>query len=157
MQGLNIAEEGHVTLPIPPVDVNGGWVGARFNMKTYRKASIIVMFGVTAAAAEKILVKNATAITGGTATAIPFNAYRMEAAGGDVLGAREAIAATGLVPVAADGIFYVIDLDARELTDGYPFVEVSMEADSGTSVVACVVAVLTGGRFHHVQSETVEA
>ena len=70
-----------------------------------------------------------------------------------MLGARTAVAAAGLTPSANDGIFYVIELDASELSDGKPYVQV--ELTNGTnSVIAAVVAILSGARYAEAQSPT---
>jgi hypothetical protein len=157
MQGMNMAEMAHVVNVLPPQDINGGAVGDRFHMKKHRKASIIIAIGASAAAFTKILVNECDAASAGNSNAIAFNVYKEETAAGDTLGARTAVAAAGLTPSANDNIFYVIDLDARELTDGFPFVEVQLTNASGNSVLASVVAVLTGARYAHDQNETVLA
>lgn len=156
MQGINLAESGHIVNILPPKDITGGAVCDRFHLKKHGKASIIIQVGVSAAAFTKILVKECDAASGGTATAIAYSLYAEESAAGDVLEAREAIAAAGRTPDAADSIFYVIDLDGRDLTDGFPFVEV--ELTNGTnSVLASAVAVLTGSRYAGTAQESVLA
>ena len=154
MQGFNIAEGGHVVNVLPPISVAGGVTGDRFQMKNYAHATIIVQIGVTAEAAEKIIVRECDAATGGTATDIAFNVYKEETDSGDTLGARTEIAATGLTPPDTDNIFYVIEIDARELSDGYKWIEIAIQAGTGASVLMSVVAILSGSRFAHTQNET---
>jgi hypothetical protein len=156
MKGFVIAEEGHVVQIVAPVDITGGFTGVRFSMANYQHASIIVMIGASAAAFTALLLKNCTLASGGTATAIPFSIYKQETAGAshDVLGARTAVTSAGYAPSANDGIFYVIELDANELADGFNWVELS--ATNGTnSVIASAVAILSGSRYAESASPTV--
>lgn len=153
MQGINLAEQGHIVNVLPPIDINGGATGDRFTMKHYGKATIIVQIGVSDVA-PTIIVKECTAASGGTATAIAFAAYKEETAAGDTLGARTAIEAAGLVANAANSIFYVIDIDARQLSDGSPWIEVSATIESGQGCLMSMVAILTGARFANDQSAT---
>ena len=155
MQGINLTEQGKPFYALFPQSVAGGVNAARFSMKHYAHATISIGFGVTDEAAEKIIVREANASSGGTATDIAFNVYKEETANGDTYGARTEIAATGLTPVATDNITYVIELDARELSDGFEWVEVNIQAGTGASVLASVHVALTGARYAHDQSETV--
>ena len=154
MQGINLAEQGHIVNVLPPINVAGGVTGDRFRMKHHGHASIIVQFGVTAEAAEKIIVLECDAATGGTVTDIPFNVYKEETGGGDTLGARTAVAATGLTPVDTDDVFYVIEIDARALSDGFEWIELAIQAGTGASILVSAVAVLSGSRFANDQNQT---
>lgn len=154
MQGFNIAEQGHVVNILPPIDINGGATCDVFSMENYGHATIIVQVGVSAAAFTKIIVKECTSFASAGATAIAYNVYKEETAAGDTLGARTAVAAAGLIPSANDTIMYVIELDARELSDGSHFVEVSLTNASGNSVIASAVAILSGSRYAEDQSAT---
>ena len=153
-QGTNLAEERHIVNVLPPISVAGGVTGDRFRMKHHGHASIIIQLGVTAEAAEKIIVRECDAATGGTVTDIAFNVYKEETDGGDTLGARTEVAATGLTPVDTDNIFYVIEIDARELSDGYEWIEVAIQAGTGASILCSIVAVLSGARFANDQNQT---
>lgn len=154
MKGWNIAEMGHVVNVLPPIDISGGKTGDRFNMKNYRHATIIIQVGASAAAFTKILVNECDAASSGNSAAIPFKLYSEETAAGDTLGAAESVAAAGKTPSANDNIMYVIELDSAELSDGYNFVEVQL-TNGANSVIASVVAVLSGARYAHDQNETV--
>ena len=164
MKGFFVAEEGHVVNILPPVDITGGKTTQAFSMKNYQHATIILQVGVSAAAWTSIIVNagTATAAVGATvagATALPFRMYKQETAGAanDVLGAPVAETTSGETSVSAnDGIFYVIELDANELPDGKPYVQVAL-ANGSNSVIASAVAVLSGARYAHRQSETVTA
>ena len=110
--------------------------------------------GVSAAAFTKIIVKEADAASAGNANAIAYAVYKEETAAGDTLGARTAVASAGVTPSANDTIMYVIELDASELTDGFEWVEVSLTNASANSVIASIVAILSGARYGEDQSAT---
>ena len=156
MKGFVLSEEGHVVQLIAPVDVTGGVTAQRFAMKEYQHASILIQIGVSAAAPTAIVLKNCQDANGTNATAIPFSIYKQETAGAshDVLGARTAVTSAGYAPSANDGIFYVIELDAAELSDGYEYVELDI-TNGVNSVIASAVAILSGARHAEVQSPTV--
>jgi hypothetical protein len=153
MKGFVLAEAGHVVQILPPQNISGGKTGQAFSMKTYQHASILVMIGAQAAAFTKILVNQCTDAAGSNAAAIPFALYAQETADADVLGARQQITAAGKTPSGNADIFYVIELDGSELSDGFPYVQVELtngaNADYGT-----IVAVLSGARFAEAQSPT---
>lgn len=153
MQGITIAEQAHIVNVLPPIDVIGGAVGDRFDMGKYGHASVIVQVGVSESAFTAIVVKECTAASGGTATAIAFDYYAEETASGDTLAARASAAAAGITPSANDNIFYVIEIDARQLSDGSNWVEVSL-TNGSTPVLGSIVAVLSGGRYNQTLSPT---
>jgi hypothetical protein len=153
MQGNVLAETSHFVNILPPIDVTGGAKSQAFSMKNYGHASILLQIGVSAAAFTKIIVQygTATAAVGSDVagnTAMPFSIYKQETAGAanDILGARTAVTSAGYTPAATDGIFYVIEIDARELPDGDPYVQLVL-TNGSNSVIASAVAVLSGARF----------
>jgi hypothetical protein len=158
MKGYVIAEQGHVVNILAPVDVTGGKTAQAFSMHNYGHATIVVQVGVSAAAFTKIIVNQCTDASGSNPVAIPFSIYKQETAGADkdVLGARTAVLAAGYTPSAADGIFYVIELDASELADGSEFVQLQL-TNGSNSVIAAAIAILTGSRFAEVSSATATA
>jgi hypothetical protein len=144
-KGFNIAEAAHVVNVLPPVDMTGGKTGVAFSMKNAAHASILLTIGASAAAFTKIFVNQCTAQDGTGAVAIAYNIYKQETAAGDVLGPRTAVAATGYTPSANDGIFYIIELDASELLDGSPYVQVAV-TNGSNSVIGAIVVILSGLR-----------
>lgn len=146
MKGLVLSEAGHFVNVIPPIDITGGVAGDRFSMENHSHASIVVQIGVSAAAFTKIIVKECDAATSGTATAISHKLASEETSNGDTLSALADVAAAGQTPSANDDIFYVIELDAQQLSDGFNWVEVEL-TNGVNSVIASVVAVLTGSRY----------
>jgi len=156
MKGFVTSEMGHVVNILAPVDITGGKTAQAFAVKNYQHVSIILQIGVSAAAFTAILVNQCTAANGTGAAAIPFFIYKQETAGAgnDVLSARTAVTSARFAPSANDGIFYVIEIDASELSDGFPYIQLQL-TNGANSVIASAVAVLSGARFAETQSPTV--
>lgn len=150
---INVAEQLHVVNIMPPIDITGGVDADVFSMANYKHATIILAIGVSAAAFTKILVNEVDNFAGDNPVAIPFALYAEEASAGDTLGAKEAVAAAGKTPSAVDDIFYVIEIDADELSDGKGFIELSL-TNGANSVIASAVAILSGARYGGDQSAT---
>lgn len=153
MKGLVLAEEAHIVNILPPVDITGGKQSQAVSMANFGHATFILQIGVSAAAATAILVQagTATAAVGADvagATALPYSLYVQETAGAanDVLGGRTAQLAAGYVPSANDNIVYVIEVDASELPDGKPWLQLKV-TNTANSVIASAVAILSGSRF----------
>jgi hypothetical protein len=122
-------------------------------MKNHAHATIIVQCGVSDGAVPTITVEECDDVTPSHSTAIAFNAYKEETAAGDTLGARTAVASTGVAMSTNNGIMYVIEIDAAELTVGYPYLRVCF-TDPGASALISAVAILSGARYAADQSET---
>lgn len=145
-QGINIAEEMKIVPLIYPVDITGGATAKRFNMKNHGHASILIMIGVSAAAEGLITVNAYAAASGGSGTALPFNVYKQETTDVDTFGSKVAATSTGVQPPATDKISYMIEIDATDLPDGKPWVELGL-ADTSNSVIASAAAILSGARY----------
>lgn len=138
-----LAEHMHIINCIPPIDINGaGADGDIFSLKDGNHASIIVQLGVTGATLT-ITVEECDNVTPSNSTAIAFKVYKEETANGDTLGDRTAVLAAGLTTSANDGIFYVIEIDAEDLTEGFPYVRVRL-SDPSAATLASAVAVISG-------------
>ena len=145
--------EGHFVLGVAPVDIDAGaQTSDAFSMENWSHATIIIALGVTGAAST-VTVKENTAADGSGATAIAFNYYGEATAAGDTLGARTSASASGFATATTDGIFYVIELSAEELSDGYPWGTVHM-SDPGAATFASINVVLSGGRYQEVEGAT---
>lgn len=146
MQRAVIAEEAHVVNIIPPVDINGAAKESDyFSMKKSAHASIILTLGVTGAASTVTLFESDDA-AGTTETAIAFSVYKEETAAGDTLGSRTAVTASGFATSANDNLTYVIEVDAAQLTAGYPYLVLKM-SDPEAATLVSAVAVLSGNRY----------
>jgi hypothetical protein len=155
MKGFNVAECGHVVNILPPIDVDtaSGASCVPFSMENYSHVDIIIQTGVTNATAGTITIEECTDLAAGTATAIAFSYYAETTAAGDTLVARTTVAATGVALSANDNCIYVISIDASELTDGYPVIQVEW-SNPGGSTLGSAVAILSGSRYASDQSAT---
>jgi hypothetical protein len=151
------AEMGHVVNILPPIDVDtaGGVAKTQiFSMKNYQHATIIIQCGVTDADGGNITVEECDDFTPTNDTAIDFYYYAETTDAGDTLGARtKAEAATGIDVSANNNIMYVIEIDAAELTEGYPCIELKW-SNPGGSTIASAVAILSGARYAGPESGT---
>lgn len=150
MSKFYASQMGHIVNVLPPINAAGGKVGDRFHMKKHSHVTVIVQIGVSAAAATKLIIKECDAASAGTANEIATGKakiYKEETAAGDTLDSGSDYPNGGVTPSANDNIMYVIELDADDLTDGYPWVEVSLTNASGNSVIASMVAIQSGARY----------
>lgn len=153
MKGFVVAQMGHVVQALAPVSTSGGKTAQAFSMKKYQHASILVLQGVQAAQETSIVLNACSDAAGDNPVAIPFNLFKAESANVDVLGAKTPVTAAGFQPTGTGGTFYVIELDAAELPDGKPYVQVVI-ANGANADFAAVVAILSGARFAEDQSPT---
>jgi len=152
-KGITVGEELHTVLGIAPIDINGaGATSDIWNMKNYAHCTIIVGLGVTGAAST-ITVEECDNVTPSNSTAIAFSYYAETTAGGDTLGARTAATTSGITGSTNDGVFYVIEIDASQLTDGYPYLRVAL-SDPSAATLATAVVILSGARYAEEQSAT---
>jgi len=153
MSYFNVANEGHVVNIIAPIDINGAGASSDvFSMEGYSHVDVIVQLGVTGAATT-ITVKECDDFTPTNSTAIAFNYYAEATAGGDTLGALTAATTSGFAASTNDGVFYVIEIDAAQLSAGYPCLQV-LASDPSAATLLSAVAVLSGGRYASDQSGT---
>lgn len=152
MQGLYLAELAHVVNILAPVDVNGGANSDVFSLENYGHATIIVQVGVSAAT-PTFKVQECDDFVPTNTTDIGFRIYKEETANGDTLGAKTDVAATGQAISGNNGIFYVIEVDARELTDGYGKLRLNI-SDGAASVIMSAVAILSGSRYAGAEKAT---
>lgn len=143
---MNLAEEAHMVLALSPQDVTGGaWETDYFNLKNYGHASIIIAAGTTGGTMD-ITVEESDDSSGSNTNAIAFYYYAETTDSGDTLGDRTSADTDGFTTSANDNIFYVIDIDASELTDDYPYLIVKGSNPGGSTDVA-VVAILSDARY----------
>lgn len=150
-KGFRIAEEGHVVNILPPQDVAAGVNSDVFSLKGYAHATIIVQAGSTNADAGNVTIEECDDFTPTTDTAITFNYYAETTAAGDTLGAKTSAATIDVS--ANDNIMYVIEIDAQQLTDGYPNLILKWSACGGATI-GSAVAILSGARYGSPESAT---
>jgi len=153
-RGCVIAEMMHVVNILPPQDVVAGVSSDVFSMKNYSHATIIVQAGSTNADAGNVTIEECDNFTPSNDTAIDFSYYAEITAAGDTLGARTAAAAASGIDVSAnDNITYVIEIDAAQLSDGFPNLILKWSACGGATI-ASAVAILSGARYGGAESST---
>lgn len=150
-KGFVVAEQGHVVQMISPQDFSAAGTSDTILMENWGHVTFICNFGV--GSATTISVGECTSFAGSDRTAVTFR-YALEAtAAGDVLDA--ALAWSSTVTITSAGVsFAVIEIDADELTDGYPYLQVNI-ADPGGSKLAGIMAILSGGRYQEDITATV--
>lgn len=142
MQKFVLAEMGKPVVGIAPVDIGGvAKVSDYFSMKNYSHASILVVCGVIGNAAT-ITVEESDDASGSTATAIAFDYYAITAG---VTGARTAATSAGFSTGTTAGAMWVIEIDADQLTAGYPFLVV--KATNAAANLIAVIPILSGARY----------
>jgi len=142
MKGFNLAEMAKVVSGIAPVDIAGAAKTSDFfSLENYSHASIIVACGVITNSATINMYESDDA-SGSNKTAIAFNYYLITAG---VTGARTANASTGLVTGTTDAATWIIEIDAAELSDGYPFI--TFVTDTAAANLIAVIPVLSGARY----------
>ena len=151
-KGIVVAEDLHVVLATAPVDVNSGVNSDVWSMANHSHCTIIVQFGVTGGAST-ITVEECDNFTPSNTTAIAFASYAEETAAGDTLAARVATTTSGITGSTNDGVFYVIEIDASQLTDGRPNLRVVFSDPSGATF-ASVLVLLSGSRYAQESSAT---
>ena len=82
-----------------------------------------------------------------------FSYYAETTAAGDTLGSRTAATVAGIDVSANDNITYIIEIDAEELTEGYPNLRLAWSAPGGATLVSAVV-VLSGLAYQGDQTRT---
>ena len=152
MSRFYIPNEGHLVNILAPVDINGGKSSDVFSMEGYSHVDIIIQLGVTHAAST-VTVEECDDFTPTIDTAIAFSYYSETTAGGDTLSVKAAADTAGFATSANDGVFYVISIDASQLSDGYPCLIVKF-SNPGGATFGSAVAVLSGARYGNEASAT---
>jgi hypothetical protein len=159
-KGIYVSQECHVVNLIPPASQSSTKTTAVFNMKGWRHASIILQIG-SAGTPPVVTLQQSDNGSPANTTAVPFNLHKCEVSAGsansDVLSGRNAETSAGFTPAATNNEFYVIEIDADTLGVNYADDEnyLQLVLTSPTSCFVSAVAILSGGRYEHDQSETV--
>lgn len=146
MKGITIAEQCHIVNAIPPVDIGGvAKVADYISMKGASHVTFIVTLGVVTNA-PTITVYESDDLSGSNEAAIAFDYYAEITAGGDVLTVRTAATTSGYtMPSTANSVTLVIEIDASQLSDGYPCLTV--KTDTAAACLVSVVAIMSGVRY----------
>ena len=142
-KGFTIVEQGHVVQLIGPASAVSALTSEAFLMENWGHASIIVQTGVGSATTITVFDSASDSASGAS---MIFNYAQEDTAGGDVLDAALAAATTAGVEMGTGtDLFMVIEIDADELRDGFPWILI--RATSTTANYISAVAVLSGGRY----------
>lgn len=142
MKGFSIAERGKPVAGLAPVDIGGvAKTSDYWSMENYSHVSIIVYCGAITNSSTIILYESDDA-SGSSKTAIAFDVYQITAG---VTGTKSRNAATGLVTGTTNGSMWVIEVDASELSAGYPFM--TMVTDTAAANVLTIIPILSGARY----------
>jgi len=153
MKGINIAEQCHVINILSPQDVDTGKSSKVFSLENYAHATVIVTFGSTNADAGNLTVEECDDFTPTNDTAIGFAYYKEETDSGDTLSAKQTATTSGIDVSANDNTTYVIEIDASELSAGYPGLYLKW-SDPGGATFSSAIAILSGARYAGSESAT---
>ena len=143
MSRMVLAEQGHIINILSPADISAGVSSRVFSMRNASHATIIVTCGATNADAGNITIEECDNITPSNDTAIGFAYYAETTDGGDTLGARTVATTAGIDVSPNDNTTYVIEIDAEELSEGYPNLILKWSACGGATLGQAFV-VLSG-------------
>ena len=151
MPSFNIAQEGHIVNVCGAVDIDTAAVtGDAFSMENWSHASIIISFGVCGGTVAVTLSESTTAAAG---TDIAFRYAKEITTLGDTMGALTQATSSGITTTASANSFYVIEIDAADLSAGYNWVVLDLAEATG-STMGSAIAVLSGARYAGDQSAT---
>ncbi|MCK9518057.1 MAG: hypothetical protein M0R74_03355 [Dehalococcoidia bacterium] len=138
-----LAEQAHIVPIIYPQGSSGATIDSDIvSMKNASHATIILTVG--AQAGDFVAkVYEADAFDDGDA-AIACVVYKEETTNSDQLGDRTAVtAADGVTTTTTNNIFYVFEIDAEDLTEEYPNIQLKLSGLDTTTYVSAV-CILTG-------------
>lgn len=116
-----------------------------FSMQNYNHATIILQTG-TNSKGFAITVEECTSAAGAGNTALSDFNYR-EMATTDTWGALTASSGTITVADADDNHVFAIEIDADELTNGYPWVKLTCAAPASGNNFVSAIAILSEPRY----------
>ncbi len=141
-----MAEECHTVNALPPVDIGGAAkTSDYFTLENYSHATITILMGVVG---NDVLIKvyEAKDNAGATKQFMNFNYHFETTAAGDTLSTRTAVvAATGFQTGTNNSTTFVIEIDASELTDLYPWIAVL--TDAAAAALISIDVKLSGSRY----------
>ena len=115
------------------------------NMEDYSHVTFLLTEGAGGTGTVKLTVEECDDTTPTNSTAIAFK-YRV-CSSGDTWGALTASAATGYTTTAGANKMVAVEVDAAELSDGYPFVRLQLTEVVDDPCDAGVVVILSGARY----------
>jgi len=146
---MRLSEQVGIVPIIEPEDHQASGVdGDSVKMEKYGHLTLIFLFGEMGGTPVLKVYEGATA--GAKTTALTFS-YRYTSADlknddADVLGSEATSAALDLTHSTFEDRMLVVEIDASELTDGYPWVTPEV-SDDGTEVLVSCVAIMSKPRY----------
>jgi hypothetical protein len=143
MSRMLLSQEAHIVPIIFPQGSAAPTLNSDvFSMKDASHASIILTIGAVGGAASFTVVAGSD-FTPSAEVAIGYRQAEELSSGGDTLGALASVASTGTITANTANITYVIEVDAEDLPEGYPNLQVKL-ADLDNTTYVSAVAILTG-------------
>ncbi len=143
-KGVNVSQECHIVNALAPKDIAGTAVSDYFSMGDYSHATIILTCGVVTNAST-ITVEESDDNAGNSTTEIDFKLAQETTAAGDTLGALAWVGdANGFTTGTNNGTIHVIEIDARQLSAGFPYLVV--KASSAAANLMSILVILSGPR-----------
>lgn len=112
----------------------------------FAHATFLVLEGAGGTGTATIEVEACSAADGSGAEAIPFR-YRISTDAGATFGALEAATASGVTPAAGANKVTAVEVRARELPEGKPWVRLQLTEVVDSPVAGTVLAVLSEPRY----------
>lgn len=139
----NLAQATKIVPILEPQDHQAGVDGDSVNTAVYNHVAFILLFGELTG--DTILTINSGATAGAKTTAETFR-YRatstdLKNAGGDTLGTEATSAALTLIAATYEDRMLVVELDADELTEGQPWVTLTLSA-AASELFVSITAVM---------------
>ena len=142
MNQFVLAEMGKPVVGVAPVDIGGAAkTSDYFSMENYSHASILIVCGLIGNAATITLFQSDDS-SGSTSAAIAFKYYQVTAG---VTGARTTATTAGFSTGTDANAMFIIELDAADLAEGYPWVTVKT-TNAAANVIA-IIPILSGARY----------
>jgi hypothetical protein len=143
MSRMLLSQEAHIVPIIFPQGSAAPTINSDvFSMRDVSHASIILTIGAVGGAASFTVVAGSN-FTPTAEVAIPYRQAAELSTGGDTLGALADVAAAGTTTANTANITYVIEVDAEDMPEGYPTLQLKL-ADLDNTTYVSAVAVLTG-------------
>lgn len=128
----------HVVPAIAPASLSTATASDVIGLKEYHRVQFVVVFGAVDASDCVVTVEECDDTTPTTDTAIAFYYRKSSALGTDSMGDRTAATSSGVtIANADDNKILLIDIDASDLSEGYPYVKVVL-TPGGTTIAGAV-------------------
>lgn len=148
-----LSQQAHAINLIQPQGSGAATINSEvFSMKDASHATIYLQTGAVGGDYTFTVVAG-TNFTPSAEEAIPYRLAYEETTDGDTLGALTAVAATGTTVANTAGQLHVIEIDAEDLPEGYPNLQLKLAGLNNTTYVSAV-AILTGLSYQGDQNRT---